>query len=78
MMKIPPPMPADEILAFEMKNSPLNQEVSKRKIGKPGSNPWTKYLIVGGVILVAGFAAYHLTKPKKINYTLKNENDGKG
>lgn len=69
------PMAADEILAIEMNNSPINQLETRRKIKKPGANPWTAYLIVGGVIVGAAIAAYYFSKPKQYSYSLKpNEN----
>jgi|TARA_B110000977_G_C10712370_1_gene351787 hypothetical protein len=62
-MKAPIPMPADEILFAEMSKSALNN--SQMPQNNPGSNPWLKYLIVGGLIVISGVIAYHLTKPKK-------------
>ena len=76
-MKVPVTIPAEEILAIEMSNSPVNQFQTKRKVRKPGSNPWTSYLIVGGVIAGAVIAAYYLSQPKQYNYSNKNKENGK-
>lgn len=62
-MKTPLPMPADQILMSEMSKSVVNTDMTSY-IKPPGSNPWIKYIIVGGVIVLAGVLAYQLTKQK--------------
>jgi len=37
------PMPVDELPSFISSNN---------EIGQPGNNPWLKYIIVGGVLLL--------------------------
>jgi hypothetical protein len=48
-MKAPIPMPADEILFAEMSQAAKNNTLNPQR-NAPGSNPWLKYLIVGGLI----------------------------
>lgn len=63
-MKAPLPMPADQILLQE-----FNHSSNLSGIKPPGSNPWIKYAIVGGIILLTIIIAYKITEPKAI----KNE-----
>ena len=62
-MKVPIPMPADELLFAEMSKSVLNNPQIPQNT--PGSNPWLKYVIVGGLIVISGIIAYQLTKPNE-------------
>ena len=62
---------AEQLLIAEMKASPLNL---KPKISTPGANPWTKYLIIGGIIGVSIIGAYLITRPKKNIKDGKEEN----
>jgi hypothetical protein len=63
-MKTPIPMPADEILFSEMSQAAKNNTLNTQR-NAPGSNPWLKYLIVGGLIVISGVIAYQLTKTEE-------------
>jgi len=72
-MNIPAPMSASQ-LQGTISNSMLNQ-VSNLPLPQPGENKWFKYIIVGGVIVIAVFFAYQITKPTKPIFINKNKDN---
>jgi hypothetical protein len=64
-------MGAEELLAIEtakMNSIPSNE---------PGGNPWTKYIIVGGIIVVSLGAGLYLANQFEKNRNQKFKNYGR-
>ena len=59
---------AEQLLAAEMAASSLNT-VSKKVT--PGSNPWTKYVVFGGIVVLALAGAYYINKQEKEKHNEK-------
>ena len=70
-MNLPAPMSASQ-LQGTISNATLNN-VSNQPLPQPGENKWFKYVLVGGVILVALYSAYQMSKPTKPIFINKNK-----
>ena len=63
------PMPVDELPSFLLKN---NQTTN------PGSNPWLKFIIVGGVLILGVAISASIIKRQQNNIKLNpKENENK-
>jgi hypothetical protein len=55
----------EELIKKEMLNSSFNKtEKVNLAANQPSENPWTKYVLLMGIIGVALVSAYIITKPK--------------
>ncbi len=64
------PMPVDELPSFIAKSN---------EIGQPGNNPWLKYIIVGGILLLGVvFSAAIIGKKQQNSKPTKTEENENG
>ena len=70
-----PLIPIDTIENFGICNSSL-ADIQINTIKPPGENKWFKYIIVGGVIVIAVFCAYQIAKPTNPIFINKNKENG--
>ena len=63
-------MPVDELPSFIAESN---------EIGQPGNNPWLKYIIVGGILLLGVvFSAAIISKKQQNNKPTKTEENENG